>query len=195
MHIDMCMCMQRKVRSARRCSACLMAFQSKLLTGFSFTILVLSWAATNFYPPCPAFTNLLSIRTDAPQLTVYAALSTNFPKFPQPPRHCLTRPATRPRHASSASRSSRVFSPLRLYTRPPRPRSLQPPRPPPTCWRRPRTCSAGRPPTWPAQLPSLSAACLRCRALLAPPASPAAHGQCISAIPSTTRPTGSTGWT
>ena len=91
--------------------AMLMAFQSKLLTGFSFTILVLSWAATNFYPPCPAFTNLLSIRTDAPQLTVYAALSTNFPKFPQPPRHCLTRPATRPRHASSASRSSRVFSP------------------------------------------------------------------------------------
>ena len=107
-----------------------MAFQSKLLTGFSFTILVLSWAATNFYPPCPAFTNLLSIRTDAPQLTVYAALSTNFPKFPQPPRHCLTRPATRPRHAAPR-RAPCASSPPR--TRPPRPRSLQPSRPPPTC--------------------------------------------------------------
>ena len=84
----------------------------------TFTILVLSWAAANFYHvPCPAFTILLSIfvptRQPVSSQCVYTAVPTNFPNFPQPSRHCLTHLATPPRLSprSSASRAPRASSP------------------------------------------------------------------------------------
>eukprot|EP00964_Phaeocystis_antarctica_P100660 scaffold66254_cov57-Phaeocystis_antarctica.AAC.1 len=81
------------------------------------------------------------------QLTVYTAVPTHFPQFPQPPRHCLTHLRIQPRHAAPR-RAPRASSPPR--TRPPRPCSLLP-RLPPTCCRRARTFSVGRLPTQPCQ--------------------------------------------
>ena len=83
-------------------------------------------------------------------------------------RHCLSRLG----ETASPRSSSRVFSPshsphdLLVLAR-----SSLPPRPSPTCCRRPRTCSAGRPQTSPFQLPSQPSqqlvCSLCCRALLA----------------------------
>ena len=128
----------------------------------------------------PAFTILLSIRLAyrrATQLTVYTVVPTNIPKLPKPPQaqHCLSASTLVQRHGLAtqllSSRSSRVFSPSHTtLTRPPRPRSLQPPRPPPT--------SAAAGPVLVQQeghqlsLVSCLVSCLRCRAhlfLLRPP--------------------------
>ena len=71
--------------------------------------------ASNCYPPCPAFT-IYNRFVPTRQLTVYTAVPTNFPNFPQPPRHCLTDLTHLPtplRRRNSASRSSRAFSPPR----------------------------------------------------------------------------------
>jgi hypothetical protein len=119
-------------------------------------------------PPAPrrAFTGLVSSTRAklAPRSELYAA---HTPRIVQ--RHWPHSSSDTASPRSSASpRASFRFPP---GTRPPRPRSLQPPRPPRTCCRRPRTCSAGRPPTSPGQLPcQLPSMPIRCRALLAPPA-------------------------
>ena len=68
--------------------------------------------------------------------------------IPTPPRHAAPRVAL----LAAFARVFSTSSPPR--TRPPRPCSLPPRLPvPPTCCRRARTVSAGRPPTQPCQLP------------------------------------------
>eukprot|EP00964_Phaeocystis_antarctica_P005805 scaffold3175_cov68-Phaeocystis_antarctica.AAC.1 len=139
--------------------------------------------ASNVYPPCPDFTILQSIRTDAPTSNRIHRCSHQCPQI-SPAIPTLTHSSSgtaSPR--SSASRSSRVFSPTR--TRPPRPCSL-PPRLPPTCClrarRRARTFSAGRPPTQPCQQPcQLPLLPRSCRALLASPAATVAAAAATAA--------------
>ena len=96
----------------------------------TFTLLVLSRAAANFYHfraniaqnfdrPRPSFYRPVPRFTDARQLSRRAAsYAAHTPQIVQ--RHCLTRPATRPRHAAPR-RAPRASSPPR--TRPPRPRA------------------------------------------------------------------------
>ena len=104
-----------------------------------------TWSWTGYYLSCPAFvpfyvyfspTRQLAPRIppNCPSLLLHSSLA-------RPPRHAA------PASASRAPRAS-VLPPA-SHTRPrapPRPRSTVrlPPRPPPTCCRRPRTCSAGR---------------------------------------------------
>ena len=126
----------------------------------------------------PAFTILLSIRLAyrrATQLTVYTVVPTNIPKLPKPPQaqHCLyTRPATRPRHAAPLVALLARLLPLAhdLNTTSSSALVATASAAANLCCRRPRTCSAVRPPTKSCQ--SCLVSCLRCRAhlfLLRPP--------------------------